>query len=366
MKILLVGGGSGGPVSPLLAVAAKIKTTHPKAEFLFTGSNYGPEAAMVKAEGIPFVSISSGKFRRYFSLQNFLTPFYIFAGFFGSLSILRKYKPSCVFGAGSFVQVPLIWAAWVLRIPIIIHQQDIYPSLANKLCSWLATHITVTFEDSALDFSTGFGLFYKKPGNKIIVTGNPFRQSLAHASKAEAAKNFHLSGQLPVLLVFGGGTGAQALNTLLEKSLPQLLKTVEIIHATGMNKQKSIKSEYPQYHQYPFIKNMAEAYAAADLVLSRAGLSTITELSNLAKLSIIIPMPESHQELNGRFLSHTGSAIVLEQRDASPELLIRIIRKVLVDGNLQKQLVNNMEKIMPRNATENIATIVARLAETAQ
>ncbi len=159
--ILLAGGGTGGSVSPLLAVATELKQLEPAVKFLFVGTRNGPERLMSEKANIAFVSIPAGKYRRYFSLKNFLTPILILAGLVKSLLILKKYKPACVFGCGSFVQVPVIWAAWMYNIPIIIHQQDIIPSLANSLCQIVAKKITVAFEISIKDFSSDLGIFYK-------------------------------------------------------------------------------------------------------------------------------------------------------------------------------------------------------------
>src|SRR5262249_343372 len=155
MKILMVGGGSGGPVAPLLAVAEEIKKAHTKADFLFIGTAHGPEVDMVQRAGFTFTHITAGKFRRYFSWKNFVAPFLVLLGFLESLKIVKRFKPDCVFATGSFVQVPVLWAAWILKVPVVIHQQDVLLSLANKLCSWIAARVTVTFESSLNDFSNG-------------------------------------------------------------------------------------------------------------------------------------------------------------------------------------------------------------------
>jgi UDP-N-acetylglucosamine--N-acetylmuramyl-(pentapeptide) pyrophosphoryl-undecaprenol N-acetylglucosamine transferase len=362
MKILLVGGGSGGPVSPLLAISQHILKTHPKAEFLFVGTKNGPEAVMAKSAGINFISIISGKWRRYFSWKNFVAPFQILAGIIQSLKILKAFRPTCVFGTGSFVQVPVVWAAWFFKIPIVLHQQDVRPSLANKLCEFCATKITVTFAESAKNFSTGLGLFYKKhPGDKITITGNPFREELRTANKAEAQEFFHLRPDLPTLLVLGGGTGAEFLNNLIIDCLPRLSKTVQIIHSTGHGKFKAEIKE--NYHPFEFIQNMAQAYAAADIVLARAGLSTLTELSNLRKLSIIVPMPQSHQELNGLFLIRAEAAIVIGQKRVTPASFIGLVRKLLFAQEAQDILKHNIGKIMPHEANEKISELILKLAE---
>lgn len=364
MKILLVGGGSGGPVSPLLAVADEIKKHHPKAEFLLVGTKHGPELQMAEKAGIPFARISAGKLRRYFSVKNLFSLFITFVGFLQALRLIKCYRPGCVFGTGSFPQVPVVWAAWFLRVPVVLHQQDVYPSLANRLCQVVSSKITVTFAPSLTDFSSSIGLFYKrKREDKVVLTGNPFRERLSHGSKEKAQKEFPLRDDLPTLLVLGGGTGADFFNNLILKSLPQLSKVVQIIHSTGRGKYKTAAGE--NYHPYEFISNMADAYAAADIVLSRAGLSTLTELSNLKKLSIIVPMPNSHQEYNAEYIYDKKAAAVFDQSSLTPENFLQFIRRLLVEGEIQRQLKDSMAGIMPKGANTKIAEIILKFAERA-
>ena len=359
MKILLVGGGSGGPVAPLLAVATEMKNKNPKAQFLLVGTKNGPEEQMAERAGIKFTSISSGKLRRYFSIKNFLSPFFIGTGFFQSLKILKEFKPDLVFGAGSYVQVPLVWAAKIKNIPVVLHQQDVSVSLANKLCQFAATRITVTFESSLKSFSSSFGIFYKKHKHeKVVLTGNPFRGELKNGTKENAIKEFNLKADFPTVLILGGGTGANFLNKLTAESLDQLTKSVQIIHSTGKGKQTSQPQE--NYHPYEFINNMADAYAAADIVVARAGLSTLTELSNLRKLSIIIPMPNSHQEINALMLMRYQAAVVLDQEALNPKNFTNLIRKFLFASQTQKLLKENIGRIMPHSAAEKISEIILK------
>ena len=360
MRILMVGGGSGGPVSPLLAVAEHIKLKHPQSTFLFVGTYKGPERDMVEKAGFEFKAIISGRLRRYFSYKNFFSPFLLFVGFFQSFFVLAKFKPNAVFGAGSFVQVPLLWAAWFFRTPIVIHQQDVVPSLANRFCSWIAKRITVTFPGSTGDFSSGFGLFFHKPSSKVQVTGNPFLERLRKTDREEALRKFNLHPHLPVLLVFGGGTGAQSLNTMVQNALPALTSVVQVLHISGNSKFKDYK--YENYHQYRFLTNMQDAYAVADVVLARAGLSTITELSNLGKVSIIVPMPQSHQEQNAKLLAEHGAALVIPQQKLNAEILVRIIRQLLVDGRLQKEIEKNIKNIMSHSATQKVSDTIIHAA----
>ncbi len=363
MKILLVGGGTAGSVSPLLAVAGKIKQRVSTAKFLFVGTKTGPERQMAEQAGIFFVGIVCGKWRRYFSLKNFLAAPLVLIGFFQALKILKKNKPQALFGGGSFVQVPVVWAAWFLKIPVVLHQQDIVPSLANRLCQCIAKKITVTFEKSLTDFQNNLGLFYsREPTEKNILTGNPSRYILKQLDREKALKFFALKNNLPALLVLGGGTGAEFLNTLVIKALPNLFKTIQIIHCAGLGKQTSPRSE--NYFPHEFITRMDLAYAAADFVLCRAGLSTITELSSLQKISIMVPLPKTHQEYNAALMAEFRAAIVVEQKKMSPQMLIQIIRKLLFDIESQNSIKRNLSKLMPKNSAEKISEIIINAAKT--
>ena len=361
MRILLVGGGSGGPVSPLLAIAEEVKKSHSKAKFLLVGTKTGPEGLMARNAGIPFEYIEAGKLRRYLSLKNLAAPVQAVIGFYQAFKILKSFKPDCVFGTGSFVQVPVVWAAWILKIPVVLHQQDVVAGLANKLCQFQASKITVTFEASLRGFSESVGFFYKKRKEKIILTGNPFREELKEIKKEDALNFFHLKKDLPVLLILGGGTGAEFINNLIVEALPNLSKTVQIIHSTGKGKLKYGQSE--NYHPYEFIDNMGAAYAAADIVLCRAGLSTITELSYLKKLGIIIPIPSSHQEHNALQLLAFEAAIVLGQNKTTASGFVGLIRKLLFAHDIENLLKTNIAKIMPHTANKKIAEIIIKYAE---
>ena len=377
-RILLTGGGTGGSVSPLLALAEALKKIPPTPfnkggatekpplvkgakgdfDFLFVGTKVGPEKKMVEEKGTKFKTICSGKFRRYISLRNLIDPFFILIGFFQSIAILLVWRPKLVISAGSFVSVPVIWVAWILRVPVLIHQQDARPGLANKLMAKFAKTITVTFEESL-----------KYYGKKAIWTGNPARRSLEITNdKLQMTNKFGFKNNLPVVLIMGGGTGAMAINELVWKSLGELIKFCQIIHVTGKGKNKGdpiSKSEIgsPRSHNYSSFefldaKQMAEAYASADIVVSRCGLGTLTELSYLGKPSIIIPMPDSHQEENAKIFKEKEAAIVLNQKKLTPEILTDNIKKLLDDDVLRSMLRNNIQKVMKRGANEKIINII--------
>lgn len=208
LRIILTGSGSGGPVVPILAVATELHHRKRDAQFLFIGTSDGPEKDLAEKAGIDFVSITAGKLRRYWSLRNLLSPFEIIAGFFQARAILKPLMPDVVIGAGGFVQVPVMWAAWFLGIPVFIHQQDVSPTLSNTLCAPIASVITTAFETSVTEFSSGTGLPIMKQSAQLYWTGNPSSLSLPLKNKSAALQHFDLDDRLPVLAVFGGGTGA--------------------------------------------------------------------------------------------------------------------------------------------------------------
>ncbi|GAC1573370.1 MAG: hypothetical protein NVS3B9_3910 [Candidatus Doudnabacteria bacterium] len=257
MKILLVGGGTGGPVMPLIAVMQKVKELPPSADFLLIGTNKGPEKDLALKYSIDFIGIPAGKLRRYFSFQNFYAPFLVFAGFFKALKVIKDFNPDVVLGAGGYVSVPVVIAAWILRKKIVIHQQDVLPSLTNQILAPLATKITVTFEKSGKDFRLSSGLFMPKD-SKVIWTGNPVRAELMNPRSSEdIKKSFNIIDQRIVILFLGGATGALALNKIIAEVLPALCEFSEVIHVTG--KGKAIDFFNPHYQAYDLISNIDEA-----------------------------------------------------------------------------------------------------------
>jgi UDP-N-acetylglucosamine--N-acetylmuramyl-(pentapeptide) pyrophosphoryl-undecaprenol N-acetylglucosamine transferase len=352
LRIVLAGGGTAGPVAPLLAVAEEVLLEHPQAEFLLIGTRQGPEATMAATAHIPFKTIYAGKLRRYLSLRTLLSPILVVVGFFQSILLLWRFRPNLAFGAGGYVQVPVLWAAWLLQIPVVIHQQDVQPSLANTLCAPIARFITITFEESRQYFKQGWGFSTTSFKNKVILTGNPIRQQFLAASRDQAQKFFNLEPSVPTLLVVGGGTGAQALNQLVEEALPELVNFAQVIHSTGRGKHTRFM--HPRYHAFEFISSMGLAYAASDLVLARAGLATITELSQTGKASIIVPLPGTHQEANAALLERHHAALVYPQSQLTAAELINIVRQLLHSPTEQTQLGSAIRQIMNQDAAARI------------
>jgi UDP-N-acetylglucosamine--N-acetylmuramyl-(pentapeptide) pyrophosphoryl-undecaprenol N-acetylglucosamine transferase len=256
--------------------------------------------------------------------------------------------------------VPLCWAACLYKAKIVIHQQDAQIGLANKLIAPFASEITTAFEQTSKEFYTGSGLF-QNTWHTAIWVGNPVREDLFETS-VDPNKYFNLHGDLPILLILGGATGSDQINGLIQKIIAQLVTAHQVVHQTGFGKN-NINFKHQNYHPYELadFKVYAAILKAAHLVVARAGLSTIAELSALAKPAIIIPMPGTHQEKNAKILESTHSAVVLKGRDATAENLERIIKALKFDIKRVEMLKTNISRLMPQDASIRIAKIITKL-----
>jgi UDP-N-acetylglucosamine--N-acetylmuramyl-(pentapeptide) pyrophosphoryl-undecaprenol N-acetylglucosamine transferase len=253
------------------------------------------------------------------------------------------------------VAVPVIFAARKLKVKILIHQQDARIGLANKITAPFASYITTAFRETAKEFYTGSG-FEKKPQIRTEWVGNPVRKEFLN-SDASGKEFFQLTSDLPILLIVGGATGAEQINHVVVEALPELLKAHQIIHVTG--KGKHIEYSDPNYHQYEFLTHeMPVAMKIADIVVSRAGLSTIAELSALGKIAVIVPMPDSHQEENAAILKDTNSAVVLDKNEFNAETLARVIVSLKFNQKRLELLSANIKNLMPHDSAERIAKII--------
>ncbi|MFH1192476.1 MAG: UDP-N-acetylglucosamine--N-acetylmuramyl-(pentapeptide) pyrophosphoryl-undecaprenol N-acetylglucosamine transferase [bacterium] len=309
-------------------------------------------------EIIKFQSIFSGKLRRYFSFKNFSDLIRIKLGFFQSIWIIFKYKPDIILTAGSFIAVPVVWAGWILRVPILVHQQDVKVGLANKLMAPFAKIITCSLERSTKDFKN----------KKTYFTGNFIRKKIFKNKVSKVSSEFDFKNNLKTVLVLGGGTGAEAVNTIIVHCIPSLTKFCNIIHITGgKTLSECLRIVIPsgaegslsdRYRAYPFLNNIEEVYSIADLVITRAGMGILSELTVLAKPVIIIPIPDSHQTANAKYFADHNAAIVLDQKKLTPDKLTETIKNLLSDKNSLKKLSDNISKIMPADGAERIAGII--------
>ncbi|MBU1132330.1 undecaprenyldiphospho-muramoylpentapeptide beta-N-acetylglucosaminyltransferase [Patescibacteria group bacterium] len=354
MKIILTGGGTIGAVSPLLSIKEKIEEQYSGSEFIWIGTKAGIEREIITKENIPYYSISAGKLRRYFSWRNFIEPFSLIAGFFQSLRIVRKFDPDLILSVGGFVSVPVVIAGWLQKKKSIIHQQDIKAGLANKIMAFFAAKITVTFSSSLKDF----------PKKKTVQTGNPARKEIFSGSMDHAISRFHLEKNLPTLLVMGGSLGSLPINRLISESIEQLVEFCQVIQVTGKRdfKKINLKNKSSRYRAFDYLhEELADAYAIADLVVSRAGLSTLTELSALAKPAIIIPIPHHQQEENAKYFSGKKAVVLFEQETLNKERFVSLVKKILADSGKLKQLSENIKGIMPSSAAERFIAVIKQV-----
>ncbi len=359
MRILLSGGGTAGSVTPLLAVAQHVTTTT-DIDAVWLGTYRGPERKLVTAQSIRFVPIFSGKLRRYFSLRNFVDPFLIVLGFLQSLYVIRHFNPDVVVSAGGFVSVPVAVAAFVLRKKILIHQLDITKGLANRLMTPLADRITVSYTASLEDF----------PESKVVYTGTPVRQELFAGDRDRGVQAFGIDPQMPVLLVWGGGTGSLYLNKVVIAALPELLLDMQVIHITGAGKSVppiAIKENQDRYHQFEFIvEELPNVLAVADLVVCRAGMGTLTEIAALGKAAIVVPIPGTQQEANAKFFFERQGVIMGSQEQLSAQQFAQEVRELMDDADARHFLSTKVATLYADNAAERLAVEILALGATQQ
>ena len=320
-KIILTGGGTAGHVTPNIAMIPRLKEMG--YEISYIGTHDGIEKRLIEEIGIPYYGISAGKLRRYFDIKNFTDPFRVNKGFADAKKILKKIKPDVVFSKGGFVTVPVVLMAAHLKIPVVIHESDMTPGLANKIALPKATKICCNFPETKEKFS-----------DKATVTGTPIRQELfsGDAEKAKAYTGF--TDDKPVVMVMGGSTGAVHVNNAVRGALDLLLEKYNVIHLCGKDKKDESLEGKKGYVQYEYVKaELADMFALADVVVSRAGANAICELQALRKPNILIPLPLSasrgDQILNAKSFKNSGYSYMLEEEEMTTESLIAAVDEVM-------------------------------------
>ncbi|HWQ58979.1 MAG TPA: undecaprenyldiphospho-muramoylpentapeptide beta-N-acetylglucosaminyltransferase [Clostridia bacterium] len=314
-KILFTGGGSAGHVTPNIALFPQLLSEG--CELHYIGTKEGIERGMIEGRaGVTYHAINSGKLRRYFSWKNFTDPFRVLAGVAEAGAVIRKVRPDVVFSKGGFVSVPVVLAARAQGVPVVTHESDYTPGLANKINARFATKICVTFEDT---------LQYE--GEKGVHTGTPIRPELYLGKREKGLDFLGFSGEKPVLLVMGGSLGAKAVNDAVRGALESLLRTFDVAHLCGKGKADASLSDKPGYRQYEFVgPELPDVLAATGLIVSRAGANAVFEFLALSKPALLIPLPLSasrgDQILNAGYFARKGYAMVLEQEKLTPESLL--------------------------------------------
>lgn len=351
-KIIMTGGGTAGHVNPNLALMPKLKQL--SYEIKYIGSREGIEKEIVEKVKIPYFPIASGKLRRYFDLKNISDPFKVGAGFFQSLAILRREKPDIVFSKGGFVSVPVVAAARFLKIPVLAHESDLTPGLANRLASRFVDKLLVTFPDTVA-----------KIGEKAILVGSPIREDLFRGDAELAKKNAGFTEDRPVLLVMGGSIGSVKINTSLRRILPELLQTFNVIHLCGKNNLDERLMNTPGYKQYEYVVDeMKDILNAADLIVSRAGANSIFEFLALRKPNLLIPLSMSSsrgdQIENAASFLKNGYSMVLNEENVNDVSLKMSIERLYEE---REEFINAMRLSELGSATDKIIELIEKYAK---
>lgn len=320
-KIVLTGGGTAGHVTPNLALVSTLIEEGFEIEYI--GSYEGIEKSLAADYGLKYHGISTGKLRRYFDIKNFTDPFRVIKGFFESSKLMKEIKPDIVFSKGGFVSVPVVMAAGRKKIPVIIHESDMTPGLANRLSFKYATKICCNFPETKASL----------PESKAVLTGTPIRQELFTGNKQSAKEFLQFSDDKPVIMVIGGSLGALNVNIKVREALPLILDKFNVIHLCGKGKLDETLIGTKGYAQFEYIKDeLKDLFALADVVISRAGANAICEIAALKKPNILIPLPcnasRGDQVLNAASFEKQGFSVVLEEDKITKETLFDTILDV--------------------------------------
>ena len=350
-KIVFTGGGSSGHVTPNLALIKKFQQEGWAIDYI--GSENGIEKEIITKQSIPYHSIATGKLRRYFSWQNFIDPFKVIFGVIKAIVLLYRLKPRVLFSKGGFVALPVVIAAWINRIPAVIHEADLTLGLTNKVCSLFATKICVTFPETINQFQD------KK---KVVVSGIPIRESFYHGDAEKGRVVCGFSAAKKIVLVFGGGLGSEWLNKIVRQALPEILENFQVAHICGEGKVDA-GCNYDGYKQFAYLhEDFPHVLAAADLVISRAGANSLYELIALRKPNLLIPLGKTasrgDQILNAQYCEKRGFSEVILSDQLTPKLLLSKITEV--KQNSDKMIVA-MESFEILDGTKIIYDVIKRL-----
>lgn len=347
-KIVLTGGGTAGHVTPNIALIPELKKAGYDVHYI--GSYDGIEKKLIERLGIPYYGISSGKLRRYIDIKNLSDPFKVIKGFAQARHLLGKIKPDVVFSKGGFVSVPVVVAAKTRKIPCIIHESDMTPGLANKICIPCATRVCTNFPETMKHI----------PAQKAVLTGSPIREELFHGDKEKGLKFCGFDNSKPVILIIGGSLGAVAVNNAVRSILPTLLEKYQVIHLCGKGKTDESLLNTKGYVQYEYIQDeLPDLMAAADLIISRAGANAICEILALRKPNILIPLSaeasRGDQILNAASFEKQGYSIVIQENEITDDKLLEAVNKANKDS---AKYIKAMERSQLNNSIEKIVGLI--------
>ena len=352
-KIVLTGGGTAGHVTPNIALLPHLKEAG--FEVTYMGSYDGIEKKLISDFDIPYIGISTGKFRRYLDAKNLTDPFRVLVGLNQAKKYLKELAPDVVFSKGGFVSVPVVRAAAALKIPCIIHESDMTPGLANKLCIPVAQKICCNFPETMEHL----------PAGRAVLTGSPIREELTQGNKLAGLDMCGFTANKPVLMVMGGSLGAANVNKAVREALPKLLEDFQVVHLCGKGKLDNIYLSTPGYKQFEYIKSeLKDLFAMADIVISRAGANAICELLALRKPNLLIPLPSSgsrgDQLLNAASFEAQGFSIVINEDDLTTQLLVNKVQELFAH---RREYTETMGKSTQTDAIPKIIALIKEAAE---
>ncbi len=353
LKIIVSGGGTGGHIFPAIAIANAIKEQYRKADILFVGAHGKMEMEKVPLAGYPITGLRISGMQRKLTVKNLLFPFKVLFSLIKAFFIIKRFKPNIVIGTGGYASGPLLYVASKLKIPTLIHEQNAYPGITNKLLSRSVSKVCVSYNGMEKYF----------PKDKIIITGNPIRKEIQYLepSKKESLDFFDLDPAKKTLLVIGGSQGAKQINLAIGNNIQSLLDLgLQVLWQTGSSSLKMAQEKAANHKGIvirEFIQRMDMAYMSSDFIISRAGAIAIAEIVSVSKPAIFIPLPtaaEDHQTQNALSLVHGDAAIMIREKDATATL-VENLSKLINDDDLQRKIIRNLEKYIHPLAAHDIA-----------
>lgn len=350
-KIVLTGGGTAGHVTPNIALLPRLKKLGYEVHYI--GSYDGIEKRLMEDFDISYYGISTGKLRRYFDMKNFSDPFRVIKGFGQAKKILKEIQPDIVFSKGGFVAVPVVRAAAALKIPCIIHESDMTPGLANKLCIPVATKVCCNFPETLQNL----------PKEKAVLTGSPIRSELTKGNKLAGLDMCGFTANMPVIMVIGGSQGAANVNKAVRDALPQLLKDFQVVHLCGQGKIDNLLLTKKGYKQFEYVKaELKDLFAMADVVISRAGANAICELLALKKPNLLIPLvagSRGDQVLNAASFEAQGFSMLLKEEDIEGDILTERVHELYFT---RQNYIDAMERSDQLSPIDKITQLIEEVA----
>ncbi|MCR5119390.1 MAG: undecaprenyldiphospho-muramoylpentapeptide beta-N-acetylglucosaminyltransferase [Lachnospiraceae bacterium] len=352
-KIVLTGGGTAGHVTPNLALIPHLKERG--FDISYIGSYEGIEKKLIEEFDIPYYGVATGKFRRYFDPKNFTDPFRVIKGYGEARKYLKQIQPDIIFSKGGFVSVPVIRAAASLKIPSIIHESDLTPGLANKLCIPVATKVCCNFPET----------MQYLPEKKAVLTGSPIREELLKGDKEAAYALTGFNKGMPVIMVIGGSQGASAINRVVREALPRLLNDFQVIHICGNDKMDNLLLNMPGYKQFEYVRTeLKDLFAITDLVISRAGANAICELLALRIPNILVPLPleisRGDQLLNAQSFEDQGYSMVIKEESLDEDSLVEGVQQLYFNRD---RYIETMSGSHQYNSVDTIINLIEEICD---